>query len=241
MFWELAPDQLTLEPNHIHVWRIALDLPASRVDDLRALISRDELARADAFYFPEHRVRFIVAHASVRMILARYARRAPRDLVFATDAFGKPALVQPAPVLRFNLAHSEHLALCAITRDAPIGIDVELIKPLENLDELAARFFSPHEIAALRALSADQRTRGFYACWTRKEAYIKAVGKGLREPLDQFAVSLAPNEPARLLFARDDPHAAEQWSLFALEPAPGYIGASAIHARARVLQGWRLD
>jgi 4'-phosphopantetheinyl transferase len=240
MLCELAPDQLTLEPNQIHAWRIALDLPALRVDELRALLSRAETARANAFHFAEHRARFIVAHALLRVILARYTRGAPRDLVFATDEFGKPALMQPACDFHFNLAHSEHLALCAITRAAPIGVDVEFVKPLENLDELAARFFAPREIAALRALPADQRARGFYACWTRKEAYLKALGKGLRAPLDQFAVSLAPDEPARVVWARDDPRAAEEWSLRALDPAPGYVGALATRARVEAVQCWRL-
>ncbi|MBI5302106.1 MAG: 4'-phosphopantetheinyl transferase superfamily protein [Chloroflexi bacterium] len=238
--WQRPPNQLTLEPNQIHVWRITLDSSA-RADDLSALLSRDERARAQAFHFPEHRARFIVAHASVRLILARYTRIAPPDLAFATDVFGKPELIQPTPVLRFNLAHSENLALCAITAHAPIGVDVEFIKPLENRADIAARFFSPREVAALRALPAHQHTRGFFNCWTRKEAYIKAIGKGLSQPLDEFDVTLAPGEPARLLFARDDPFASERWSLFALEPAPGYVGAIAIQARERELRCWRFE
>lgn len=238
--WQTAPNELTLAPNQIHVWRTVLDA-TFHANDLITLLSPDEQSRARAFRFPEHRARYIIAHASLRRILARYTRIAPQDLVFATDAFGKPDLLQSESALRFNLAHSEELAVCAITSNVPIGVDVESIKPIENLADIATRFFSPREVAALLALPADQHTRGFFNCWTRKEAYIKAIGKGLSQPLDQFEVSLAPGEPARFLFARDDPHIAERWSLFSLEPAPGYVGAIAIPARDCELRCWRFD
>lgn len=238
--WLTAPNKITLAPDQIHVWRIALEA-TFHATALTALLSPDEQSRAHAFRFPEHHARYIIAHASLRRILARYTRIAPQDLIFATDAFGKPELIRSESALRFNLAHSENLALCAITSNAPIGVDVEFIKSIENLADIAARFFSPREAAALRALPVDQHTRGFFNCWTRKEAYIKAIGKGLSQPLDQFDVSLAPGEPARFLFARDDPSISERWSLIAFDPAPGYVGAIAIPARDYELHCWRFE
>jgi 4'-phosphopantetheinyl transferase len=144
------------------------------------------------------------------------------------------------PGFHFNLAHSHELAVYAFARHHAVGIDVEYVRELADARQLAARFFSARENAAWLALPAGQRAVGFYNCWTRKEAYIKAIGEGLSCPLDQFDVSLAPGEPARLLSIAGDEGAANQWSLWTLSPAPGYVGALAAALPHQAGQDYRL-
>jgi phosphopantetheine--protein transferase-like protein len=140
------------------------------------------------------------------------------------------------PDLRFNVSHSDGLALYAIARGREVGVDVEQLRELPRAERIAERFFSTEETAALKAEPAERRVEAFFTCWTRKEAYIKARGDGLAHPLDQFAVSLVPGEPARLWVAGDgDAREIARWSLDALPLAPGYVAALAARGR-----GWRL-
>jgi len=137
--------------------------------------------------------------------------------------------------LYFNLAHSEGLAIYALTRVGEIGIDVECIRPEFAGDEIAKRFFAPGEVSCLNAMSKKQRPEAFFNCWTRKEAFIKATGMGLSLPLDQFEVTLAPGEPAELLHTTWDKNEASRWSIKSIEVGQGYVAAVAIAAH-----GWRL-
>ena len=130
--------------------------------------------------------------------------------------------------LRFNLAHSHELALYAFTLGREIGVDIEYLRALPDADQIAKRFFSARENAALQALSTNQRQQAFYNCWTRKEAYVKAIGKGLAQPLDQFDVSLAPGESTRLLKVEGAPEEGSRWSLYSLTPVAGYVAAVAV-------------
>lgn len=209
----------------VHVWRVALD-DAEQARALRPLLSDEERARADRFYRPEHRVHFAVAHGWKRQILARYAGAPPEGLRFACGAHGKPAL-EGVGDLHFNLSHSSHVALIAVAAGGPVGVDVEAWdRAVEHL-ELAERFFSPAERAELRALAHDRAAvvAGFFAAWTRKEAYLKATGHGITRGLHHFDVTLAPGAPARLLADRLDPDATRRWTLASLDVAPGYSGA----------------
>jgi 4'-phosphopantetheinyl transferase len=236
--WKSPPAELDLAPDETHVWRAALDAPPSQVDALRQTLSADELQRADRFHFPRDQRRFIVGRGLLRVILSRYVQTPPHTLRFTYTAFGKPNLVLPPdhPPLNFNVAHSEGFVLYALIRDHDaIGVDVEHTHRMIEYDQIAARFFSPTEYASLRALPENQRATAFFTCWTRKEAYIKACGVGLSMPLDRFAVSLAPDEPARLLYTIDDPAEATRWSLQDLFPGPGYQAALAVKGH-----GWRL-
>jgi 4'-phosphopantetheinyl transferase len=212
----------------VDIWRVWLDRSAAIVDDFAGHLSTDELARAARFRFPEHRAHFIVRRASLRMILASYlGGSAPSRVAFTDGARGKPSLAEPAgpSTLRFNVSHSHHLALVAVTRAGEVGVDVERLHPLDDLAQLAARNFSAWENAALRSLPAPARSPAFFLCWTRKEAFIKAAGEGLARRLDGFSVSLTPGEPARFVSIEGDPGELARWSVFDLAPAPGYAGA----------------
>jgi 4'-phosphopantetheinyl transferase len=235
--WSAPPESFHLESDEVHVWRATLDQPAPRVQSLWQTLAADEQARARRFYFEKDRVPFIIARGALRAILGGYLNINPDQLRFYYSPHGKPALASEVGggTLRFNVSHSHGLALFAISRGRDIGIDIEHIRPDFATEEIAERFFSPREVAALRALPIDAQAEAFFNCWTRKEAYIKAIGEGLSHPLDQFDVSLAPGEPARLLKTQRNPQQAAQWSLQELSPGPGYAAALAVEGH-----GWRL-
>jgi 4'-phosphopantetheinyl transferase len=143
--------------------------------------------------------------------------------------------------LRFNVSHSQDLALFAFSVARELGVDVERMDPAVASERIPEHFFSPGECAALRALPTEQQPEAFFACWTRKEAYIKAKGKGMAIRLDQFDVSLVPGEAAALLKTAEGPREACRWSLHALSPAPGFAGALAVEGQGAKLRGWRLN
>jgi 4'-phosphopantetheinyl transferase len=175
-----------------------LDLPADEIAALGDLLDAGEGARAAAFRFEGDRNRYIARHGLVRKELAHRIGCAPEEVSIVLDGNGKPYLPD-APHLRFSLSHSDGRSLLAVSEGAAIGCDIERLKPEHAQLGVAARFFAPEEVAALKALPSDQWTQGFFNCWTRKEAYVKALGLGLAYPLERFAVTVSPAEPARLL------------------------------------------
>ncbi len=237
--WCLPPKKLTLADEEVHVWCASLNLEASRVNGLEQSLSVDERARAERFYFQKDNEHFIVARGLLRTILGRYLNMEPSQVRFSYGFYGKPFLAgEGGDAFRFNLSHSYGFALYAISRGGELGIDFEYVRP-ESVDERLAERFSPREIAALRQLPANARQEAFFACWTRKEAYLKARGEGLTLPLDKFDVSLVPGEPAALLYANGDPQEATRWSLQDLRPMPGYMGALAVKGYHRLTKCWQ--
>lgn len=227
--WQPAAQPPPLTVDDIHVWRIALELRDATLAQMRETLAEDERQRADRFHFEKDRRHFIAGRGALRAILSRYLGRRAQDVRFAYTNYGKPYLAGEGdqPSLRFNLAHSHGLALLAVTHGREIGVDLELIRDNLEGEQLAERFFSPREVDALRTLAPELRREAFFHCWTRKEAYIKAIGKGLSLALDQFDVSLRPGEPAALLATQHDPNEAWRWSMRSLVPNEGYVGALA--------------
>jgi 4'-phosphopantetheinyl transferase len=230
-----------LDGEEVHVWRAALARPPAEVEALKALLSEDELRRAGRFHFERDRSAFVVARATLREILSLYVGLPPRLLRFSYNAFGKPELTGVAGEtrLRFNLSHSGGLALYAVAAGREVGVDVEAMREGVACEELAVNYFSRREAAVLHALPEGERRRAFFECWARKEAYIKARGKGLSLPLDSFDVSLAPGEPAALLATREDEHGASSWSLRELDAGAGYAAAVAAEGVGWRLRCWR--
>lgn len=216
-----------LDEDAVHVWRIALAVPDAEHAERAAVLAPDERARGARFHFERDRRRWTAARGAVRALLAGYAGVPAASVAFRVGPHGKPALDGPAARagLDFNVSHSGELALCAVTRARTVGVDVEAIRPDFATGEVARRFFAPAEVAALEALPPGERAEAFFACWTRKEAYIKARGTGIALGLDRFEVSLAPRGPAVLLATYDEPAAAKRWRLVALTPGKGYAGA----------------
>ncbi len=178
---------------------------------LAALLDDAERARAARFHFERDRRVFTAAHALLRATLSDFAEVAPRDWRFSIGEKGKPEAILRAgdAPLRANISHTRGLAAVALTLDRPVGVDVEWVKRDSATLEIAERFFAPDECAQLFARPADQAEDTFFAFWTLKEAYIKAVGLGLSLPLDAFAFSLdAAGEPRGIAFTpriEDDP------------------------------------
>ena len=239
--WHLPDENLVLSDTDVHLWRASLILPDSRLHELRQLLSRDERERADRFHFERDRRRYIVARAALRTILGQYTALKPDSLRFRYGQQGKPFLAdQPdGKVLNFNLAHSHELALFGFTRGREIGVDLEYVRPLPQLNQIAARFFSAQENAELESLPSSQQQIAFYNCWTRKEAYIKAIGEGLSMPLDAFDVSLLPGDRAALRRVKNDPAEAQRWSMHALTPAANYIAAFIVEGTGWPLSRWQ--
>jgi 4'-phosphopantetheinyl transferase len=218
-----------LAPEAVHVWRVRLDPPGD-LSDAWELLSDVERGRARRFVQEHHRRRFVSAHAALRRILAGYTARPPRELEFTSGPHGKPALAIPEarsrPKLEFNLSHSADLALVAVAWGRPVGVDLERWEREMDHLELAKRFFSPTERASLETLAErrDDLVRGFFAAWSRKEAYLKARGEGVMRGLHHFDVTLAPGEPARLLADRLDA-AIDRWRMHSIVPDQGFSGA----------------
>jgi 4'-phosphopantetheinyl transferase len=238
--WRRPPRSLALPQNEVHVWCASLDLDPVDLEDLRATLTSDERARAARFHFPKDQQHFVTARGTLRMILARYLDRAPAQLEFCYGPFGKPELAPSldAAGIRFNLSHSQGLALYAVTRHYEIGVDLEGVRANFAWEEIASRYFAPQEVEALRLVPAPSRAGAYLNCWTRKEAFVKARGEGLSLPLDQFEVSVTPGEPARLLRITGDPQEASQWSFQQLEPAPGFVAAIAVRAARCEFKHW---
>ncbi|MEH2181466.1 4'-phosphopantetheinyl transferase HetI [Nostoc sp.] len=232
-FWLPAPTDLTLLPDEIHVWRIDLDQPELQLQNLAVTLSNDETARAERFYFQEHRQRFIAGRGILRTILGRYLSIQPSQVQFNYQQRGKPLLADTFADsgLAFNLSHSQGLGLCAVNCICQIGVDLEYIRPMSDLEALAKRFFLPREYEMLRSLSLNQQQEVFFRYWTCKEAYLKATGDGLSQ-LEQVEVSLTVTEPAKLQITED-------WSLFELVPASNYVAAVAVENFGWDLKCWQ--
>lgn len=208
----------------VTIWLFSLEAPASIRAGLAALLSAEEQERAARFIFDLHRHRYIVAHGAMRCILGETLGRDPAGLAFVNNAWGKPQLAE-ADAPFFNLSHTADLGALAIGWRCPVGVDVEQIRPVEP--EVARQSFSPAEQAELARLPQRDWLQGFYRCWTRKEAVIKALGLGLAQPLDAFDVTLAPAAPARLLRLDGQPEAPLRWQLAHFAPADDIFGAFA--------------
>ena len=218
---------MTMTESDVGLWFADLDaLWAAQGEALRGTLSDDELERAAGFRFERDRQRFVSRRALLRALLAGSCGTEAADLRFDYGSWGKPRLQQD-PQLGFSTSHARGLAAVAIARGADIGIDVERIRDDVDVDGLARRYFAPAEVDALAAVPDAARTRAFFACWTRKEAFVKAIGRGLSYPLDSFAVSFANGDEPRIT-VDDPPDESERWALHALDPGPGYVGALAV-------------
>ena len=217
----------------VHLWVVPLVISAEESSYFKSILSLDEQKRAGRFRKMRDTERYVAARGSLRSLLGAYLTIEPDRLQFAYDTFGKPRLAgeEPLTSMRFSVSHADDLALFGFVRGHEMGIDVERIRPDIDVEDLAARYFSPNEFKKLRSLPADQQREAFYCGWTRKEAYLKGRGEGLSFPLDRVEVSLTPGEPAMILKVSGDRSVSRRWMVQHLSPAPGYIGAAAVEGR----------
>jgi 4'-phosphopantetheinyl transferase len=176
----------------------------------------------------------------LRRLLGFYLGVAPHEVRFVYGLKGKPLLnpIFESSGLNFNLSHSQGQVLIAVAHGVRVGVDIEWIRPEMEVEKIARRFFTVGEVEALRALSMPVKAKSFFNAWTRKEAYLKAQGDGICSKLGEFAVSLSPGEPARLLFDRTNPCAEDRWTLYDLDLANGYAGCLAVEGRDLQVRGW---
>lgn len=234
--WSAGPEKPELLVGRVHVWRLSLDAArlgeesSSFSEAQGAVLAPDELARASRFHFDRDRVRYVRCRSALRFLLARYLGIAAPHIRFTYTPNGKPELAadQNSRQLRFNVSHSGNMALIAVGVQDALGVDIEKIRPGVNTAELSERFFSARERAGLRVLPETMLVAAFYACWARKEAFLKAIGEGLGFPLEDFSVSVHPGQPPHLEEIKGDPNAGQQWSLLDLEAAPHFKSAVAV-------------
>lgn len=238
--WAVPTDASSLAEGEVHIWKAHLIQPPEVYQQCRELLCDEELERAGRFYFDKDRNQYVVSHGMMRQVLGRYLGIAPTAVRYRTVKNGKPDLGDdsgPGP-LQFNMSHSGELALLAITRNQIVGVDVELHRPDFAGEDIAERFFSTAESTRLFTLPAEQRVEAFFKCWTRKEAYIKAIGDGLSIPLSTFQVAFVPGEPAGLLHVEEHPEEVERWRIYNLEPGEGYSGAIMVEGQKHELKCW---
>jgi 4'-phosphopantetheinyl transferase len=232
-----------LTDREVHVWNAHLDPLNARAEQLTSVLSEDERDRAGRFHFAKDRAHFAYTRSVLRVLLGSYLNLPPAEVVFRYGRSGKPEL---SPTfhdtnLHFNVSHSHGHLLVAIARNCAVGIDIEMIRSEMDIEAIAERFFSFAETEQLRAVNGLGKRTAFFNGWTRKEAYLKARGEGIGEGLDQFAVSLIPGKPARLLFDRRDPDAGSRWSIHDLATSSGFAAALVIEATDLTLKRFAWD
>jgi 4'-phosphopantetheinyl transferase len=228
--WRLPPECIRLCPNEVHVWRASLNLPNEYLSQLARNLSDDEVLRANHFHFEQDRRRFVAGRSVLRQILGGYLCVEPVQLQFGYGPHGKPFLSEEFDNgnIRFSIARSHDMALYAFTIGREIGADLEKTQSLAEAEKIVSRLFSMRENAVFYSLQTENRQDAFYFCWTRKEAYAKALGNGLIEPSGQASTCLIPEKSATKSLVVGNQAEFIHWSLETLVPAPGYMGALAV-------------
>jgi 4'-phosphopantetheinyl transferase len=236
--WSEPPESLSLATGDVHVWRVELNQPEPLLEKFRETLEEQELDRASRFHFEKHRRHFTAGRGVLRQLLSQYLGTKPEQLRLSYGAYGKPALngEHKDSRLRFNMSHSHEVALFAFAEDRELGVDVEHIRTDFASEEVARRFFSRREVETFNALPQHDQVAAFFKCWTRKEAFIKVIGKGLSQPLDKFDVTLG--QPAALLWVSGDD--ASRWSLYDLEVGGDYAGALAVEGQVSRIRCWHM-
>jgi 4'-phosphopantetheinyl transferase len=230
-----ADSGFVLSQNQVHVWYREL-LEHDDIEEFESVLSPDEKQRAARFRFPVDRQRFMAARGTLRQLLAEYLGTEAFRIAFSYAKNGKPELsagFQSGRGIEFNVAHSNQVCAFAFANRRAVGIDIEFIRENVDVEGIARRFFSTFEQQSLAQLSGPEKYTGFFNCWTRKEAYVKALGAGLFSlPLRDFDVTLAPGEPARLVATRFQSPVPSHWSMSALVVKEGYAAAVAAEGSA---------
>ncbi len=235
--WFPVPKNSILPPAELHLWRVRCDGALETPEHYEHLLSPDEKERARRFVIKEARRDFIVSRGVLRELLALYLNTRPADIVLRYGIHGKPHVSrgEAQSSVRFNVSHSHGLAVFAFSQ-AEVGVDIERVRAEFPGREIAGRFFSEQEIAALGKLGPEESSRAFFLCWTRKEAYVKARGGGLQIPLRSFSVRLGENEEQQLV-----DEGGKQWSLYPFEPGGGFAAAAAVEGKDWRLKFWDRD
>jgi 4'-phosphopantetheinyl transferase len=236
MSWPRPAAPLSLPAERIAIWRVDLDTPAAE-DSEANILSADEIARANRFHFERDRLHFVHCRSALRRLLGEYLEIPATDVRFNYLANGKPEVEpnQNPRALQFNVSHSGELALIAFCARHRIGIDIEKVRQDVDTESLAERFFSMRERESLKSLPMQLRVLGFFACWTRKEAFLKSTGEGLSFPLSDFSVTTHPDGDAAVEEIKGSAEAGLKWFIADLAVADEYRAALAVeHPRMAI-------
>ena len=233
--WPQPSGEVPALETSVHVWAVKLDDASVDLDRGRDLLSPDERERAARFRFERHRRRYLVAHIALHEILSRYLPIEPARLSFDLGTNGKPKLHQAlaASGIEFNLSHSNEMALLAVAHGREVGVDIEHAREKFEFQEVAERFFTAKEVAAMRGLPSTLQRQAFFKCWTSKEAFLKARGTGLSGALDEVEISLSNDEQIRIV--ANVPH----WWLFELDPIAGYEAALVVASALTLIRSYQ--
>lgn len=227
-------------PNEVHVIFSRLQASPELIAELWRTLSVDERDRADRFYFETHRSSFVAARGLLRIILGRYLKIEPGHVRFRYGNRGKPAVSDTGDI-SFNLSHSGDLVVYAVGEGQQLGVDVECIRAPEDMEQIAQRFFCSEEYRELLTVPAHLRAKAFFNCWTRKEAFVKALGDGLSYPLDRFQVTLHPTQPAAFVNIDGCTGGETPWSLHDVAPSDDYAAALVVESRTSNVRLWRFE
>lgn len=235
--WEPFTNTSRINPDELHVFRVDINrVNKPKLDNLFTILNPEERTRAQRFHFEKDRNRFIVARGLLRKILAQYLPIDPAQINFSFNNYGKPELIDA--VLQFNLSHAKDAVLYAITKQFPVGIDIEVISDKHDIDAIAERYFSKNEYAVLKNLSGKEKILAFYNAWTRKEAFLKAIGQGLSYSLADVEVSIVPAEKAEFINLGNPEFLLNEWSLLIPPETADYAAALAVKGKVQSVKYW---
>jgi len=222
------------DKEEVHIWMVDLNISQTIQQHFeKSFLSEEELTKAKGFKFNHHRLQFSASHGYLKLILARYLDCCPSIIEYGIKKYGKPFLKNPTTQykIRFNMSHSQDIALYAVTLDTEVGVDIEIIKENLNILDLIEHVFTTREKSIFKEIEEDKKTKVFYDVWTRKEAYLKATGEGLNFPLNKIEVIVHQNEQVRLLNVEEN-QSVNPWFLYSLE-MPGYSASIAIERKKK--------
>ncbi len=222
---------MDFERDELHIWQISLIQSRDTIETLANHLDENERAKAEKFRFETDRLNYVISHGARREILAKYLKCVPNAIKFKKNYYGKPFLRENKKKIYFNLSHSHEIALLAVAKKRRIGVDIEAIRTNFDVINIAEQFFSTPEIEILQSIPGNLRTKAFFDCWTRKEAFIKAVGRGLSYPLKEFSVAFSPFERAQLISLENIYIKPENWRIIELNIADNYAAAAAMESK----------
>ena len=240
MKWRKPPRDLLPDQDFVDVWRSEIDLPENEVSHYQAMLSSEELQRAERFKFASKRREYIVTRGLLRSALGLLMKVGGEEIGFSYTAENKPVLenVPQQEQLVFNASHSHGQAVVAVSLNRQLGVDIEKIRNDVEYEKLATRYFSENEQQALKDYQGDRR-EAFFATWTRKEAFVKAVGKGIAYGLSEFDVNVDPKLEPVMLATRWQVDDAHNWFMAKLPTARDYQACVAADGGEFSLRLWQ--
>ena len=237
--WQTPPEGLALREGEVHVWRGIVDIPSADLQVCWKTLKTDEQERAQRFRFAQHRTRFISARGMLRKLLGHYLSLAPQDIELGIGLQGKPFVQsQGRDKLYFNVSHSQKLVLIAFSASSEVGIDVEGPQSHLNHQAIAKRIMNKQEASWFHSLPESKRKSALFNCWTRKEAFVKAHGKGLTFPLRDITVTFLPEQPTSIVRIENPELHTLSWSIYSIYARPQYAGALVVAGKPRSIKYW---